>query len=72
MIMLPFCGKNENLSKTFIEKLNKFTNFNFIFVILWQTRQIKSLFNNKDKTLTYAKLFTKVIALVALITLARL
>ena len=31
--------------------LNKFTNFNFnlIFVILWQTRQIKSLFNNKDK-----------------------
>ena len=33
-IKLPFCGKNEKLSKTFIEKLNKFTNFNFIFVIL--------------------------------------
>ena len=48
-IKLPFCGKNEKLSKTFIEKLNKFTNFNFIFIILWQTRQIKTLFNNKDK-----------------------
>ena len=34
-IKLPFCGKNEKLSKTFIEKLNKFTNFNFIFIILW-------------------------------------
>ena len=42
-IKLPFCGKNEKLSKTFIEKLNKFTNFNFIFIILWQTRQIKSV-----------------------------
>ena len=39
-VKLPFCGKNEKLSKTFIEKLNKFTNFNFIFIILWQTRQI--------------------------------
>ena len=35
---LPFCGKNEKLNKTFIEKRNKFTNFNFIFIILWQTR----------------------------------
>ena len=34
-IKLPFCSKNEKLSKTFIEKLNKFTNFNFTFVILW-------------------------------------
>jgi len=45
---LLFCGKNE---KTFIEKLNKFTNFNFIFTILWQTRRIKSIFNNKDKSI---------------------
>ena len=36
-----FCGENEKLSMTFIAKLNKFNNFNFIFVILWQTRQIK-------------------------------
>jgi len=44
-IKLPFCVKNEKLRKTFIAKLNKFTNFNFIFIILWQTRQIKSLVN---------------------------
>ena len=71
-IKLPFCGKNEKLGKTFIEKLNKFTNFNFNFIILWQTRRIKSLFNNvtKTKTFTDPKLFTKEI--VALITLARL
>ena len=58
-IKLPFCGKNEKLSKTFIEKLNKFTNFNFIFVILWQTRQIKSLFNNKDKNTHRSKVVYK-------------
>ena len=53
-------------------KLNKFTNFNFIFIILWQTRQSKASLTAKTKTLTDPKLFTKVIALVALITLARL
>ena len=58
-IKLPFCGKNEKLSKTFIEKLNKFTNFNFIFVILWQTRQIKTLFNNKDKNTHRSKVVYK-------------
>ena len=58
-IKLPFCGKNEKLSKTFIEKLNKFTNFNFIFIILWQTRQIKSLFNNKDKNTHRSKVVYK-------------
>ncbi|KAL9977773.1 hypothetical protein ACROYT_G015213 [Oculina patagonica] len=58
-IKLPFCGKNEKLSKTFIAKLNKFTNFNFIFVILWQTRRIKSLFNNKDKNTHRSKVVYK-------------
>ena len=37
------------LSKNIITKLNKFTYFNFTFIILFQTRQIKSLFNIKDK-----------------------
>ena len=56
----PFCGKNERLSDTFIAKLNKFTNFNFIFVILWQTiREIKSLFNNKDKNTHRSKVVYK-------------
>ena len=72
-IKLPFCGKNEKLAKTFIAKLNNFTNFNFIFVTLWQTKQIKNLFNNNDKkTLADLKLFTKEIVVVAMTTLARL
>ena len=58
-IKLPFCGKNEKLSKTFIAKLNKFTNFKFIFIILWQTRQIKSLFNNIDKNTHRSKVVYK-------------
>ena len=58
-IKLPFCGRNEKLSKTFIAKLNKFTNFSFIFIMLWQTRQIKSLFNNKDKNTNRSKVVYK-------------
>ena len=48
---LPYCKKNEITSKKFISKLNSFTNFRYIFIILWQTRQIKSLFSLKDKNL---------------------
>ena len=58
-IKRSFCGKNERLSKTFVAKLNKFTDFNFIFVILWQTRQIKSLFNKKDKNTHRSKVVYK-------------
>ena len=58
-IKLPLCGKNEKLSKTFAEKLGKFTNFNFIFRILWETRRIKSLFNNKDKNTHRSKVIYK-------------
>ena len=47
-IKLPYCKKNEQLSKTFIAKLEKLTNFKFIFIISWQTRKIKSLFHLKD------------------------
>ena len=50
-IKLPYCKKNEIASKKFISKLNSFTNFKYIFIILWQTRQIKSLFSLKDKNL---------------------
>ena len=65
-----------NLSFSLSRQCNQRHKNNFlckqhIFVILWQTRQIKSHFNNKDKTITEPKLFTKVVVLVALITLAR-
>ena len=42
-IKLPYCNRNETLSKTFISKLNNFMISKYIFIILWQTRQIKSL-----------------------------
>ena len=48
-IKLPYCNRNERLSKTFISKLKKFTGLKYIFFVLWQTRQIKSLFILKDK-----------------------
>ena len=44
-----FSKRNEKVGKTFISKLNNFTGFKHIFIVLWQTRQIKSLFNLKDK-----------------------
>ena len=49
----------DSVRRRFIAKLNKFTNFNFIFVILWQTRQIKSRFNNKDKNTHRSKVVYK-------------
>ena len=46
-----FRGVFQIASKKFTSKLNSFTNFKYIFIILWQTRQIKSLFSLKDKNL---------------------
>ena len=53
-ITFPYCNRNEGLSKNlkkFISELNKFTGFKYIFIVLWQTRRIKSLFNLKDKNI---------------------
>ena len=46
---LPYCKRFLKLSKTLISKLKNFTGFKHIFIVLWQTRQIKSLFNPKGK-----------------------
>lgn len=48
-IKLPYSYDNEKLSKSFINKLNTFADGRFMFIILWQIRKIKSLFNLKDK-----------------------
>ena len=48
-ISLPYSPENEAFSKRFMEKLNYHTNFAYKFVIIWQTRNIKSLFGLKDK-----------------------
>ena len=49
VIRLPFAPRNEKFSNRFISKLQTFTNGNATFNIIWNTRKIQSLFNNKDK-----------------------
>ena len=48
-VKLPFCLKNEELSKTFLRKLDEFTNEKYRFKIIWNTRNIRSLFPLKDR-----------------------
>ena len=48
-IRLPFCESNEKLSKLFLQRLNTFTKDKFKFLIVWETRKIRSLFPLKDK-----------------------
>ena len=48
-IQIAHCANDDKICKKFIAKLNKFTNNNYLFSILWQTRKIKSLFSIKDK-----------------------
>lgn len=48
-INLPYCPENEEYSKTFINRLNIFTENKYSFFIMWKTRKIRSLFPLKDK-----------------------
>ena len=43
-IKVPFCDKNEHIAKHFLKRLNEFTEKNFTFMIIWQSRKIKTLF----------------------------
>ena len=49
LIELPFCEKNEELSKRFLHKLKSFTNDKIEFAIRWGTKKVKQLFSAKDK-----------------------
>ena len=49
-IRIPFCQSNEQYALKFIRKLEGFTKEKYSFVIIWKTRNIRSLFNLKDKT----------------------
>ena len=44
-----FCQSNEHYALKFIRKLESFTKGKYFFVIIWKTRNIRSLFNLKDK-----------------------
>ena len=48
MIKLPFCFRNEKVSKTFISKLYDYAQNKFDFRIKWVTKKVKSLFQLKD------------------------
>ena len=44
------CQSNEHYALKFIRKLEGFTKEKYSFVIIWKTRNIRSLFNSKDRT----------------------
>ena len=50
-IRLPFCQRNERLSKTFLQKLYSFIGDSHNISIIWNTRKIRSLFPLKDKNI---------------------
>lgn len=47
-IRVPFCEKNEKVTKHFLEKLKEFTGNKFKLGIVWQTKKIKTLCKLKD------------------------
>ena len=48
-IKVPYYPKNEELSKSFINKLVKFTNNKVKSIITWSTRKVRSLFPLNDR-----------------------
>ena len=48
-IFLPYSPENEVFTKRFISKMKNYTDDMCTFIIIWRTRNIKSLFNVKDK-----------------------
>ena len=50
-LRLPFCPKNENLSRTFLKKLKFFIGDSIKVFIIWDTSKIRGLFPLKDKNL---------------------
>ena len=54
LIRLLFAPANEKFVKSFVNKLEIFTNCRVKFNIVWNTRKIKSLFNYKDKVSHYS------------------
>ena len=49
MFKLPYSPSNERDVKGFIEKIESFTNRKLKFIVLWSTRNVKSLFPLKDR-----------------------
>ena len=54
LIRLPFAHANEKFVKSFMNKLEIFTNYSVKFNIVWNTRKMKSLFNYKANVSHYS------------------
>ena len=54
MIRLTFATADEKFIKSFINRLEIFTNYRVKFNIVWANPGINSLFNNKDKVSHYS------------------
>ena len=63
MITLPFAPANEKFVKSFINKLETFTNYSIRFNIVWNTQKIKSLFNYREKVSHYSCIIYREICL---------
>ena len=48
-VRIPFSPKNEEISRTFVKKLDEYTGSKYNFKIIWNTRNIRSLFPLKDR-----------------------
>ena len=48
-VRIPFCPKNEEICKTFLKKLDGYTDEKYQFKVIWETRNIRSLFPLKDR-----------------------
>ena len=48
LVRIPYCDKNEKISRTFLEKIRDLTQGKCSFNIIWQSRKIKTLFKIKD------------------------
>ena len=53
-IRLLFVAANQKFVKSFINKLERFTNYKVKFNIAWNIQKIKSLFSNKYKVSHYS------------------
>ena len=51
LIELPFCENNEIKSKHFLKTFHRFTKDHFEVTIKWKTRQVKTLFPLKGKSI---------------------
>ena len=49
LFKLPYCPSNEIDVNRFIDKIESFTNGKLKFIVLWSTRNIKSLFSFKNR-----------------------